>query len=186
MIIRDDRREAAIELMADHLLLNGLVGASLRPLAAAAGTSDRMLLYYFEDRDALLTATLERVAHRLTRRLDAALPPGARLAPTPLLAAIWAGTSSEAMQPFMHLWLDLAAAAARGTQPHARIAATIADGFLAWVDAHLEPQPDHRGAAAALLASVDGLLLLKALGRPQVAAEAYAHMMRVEDGPHRM
>ena len=45
------RREDAIERMTDHILLKGLAGATLRPLAAAAGTSDRMLLYYFADRD---------------------------------------------------------------------------------------------------------------------------------------
>jgi len=45
MSVRTDRRQAALERMADHLLREGMTGASLRPLAAAAGTSDRMLLY---------------------------------------------------------------------------------------------------------------------------------------------
>ena len=175
MIIRDDRREAAIELMADHLLRTGLAGASLRPLAAAAGTSDRMLLYYFQDRDALLAATLERVAQRLTLRLDAALPEGARLTPQALLCAVWSGLGSDDLQPFMHLWLDLAAPAARGVQPHADIAGAIADGFLKWVESHLETQSV--GEAAALLATVDGLLLLKAVGRPQIADAAFARLM---------
>ncbi|CAN5276539.1 TetR/AcrR family transcriptional regulator [soil metagenome] len=178
MIIRDDRREAAIELMADHLLRTGLAGARLRPLAAAAGTSDRMLLYYFEDRDALLAAVLERIAVRLTKRLDDALPADARRAPEALLTAVWSGLSSDQMQAFMHIWLDLAAAASRGAQPHTRIDGAIADGFLQWVTAHLEPQSDEPGAAAALLSSVEGLLLLKALGRPQIAQDAFEHMAR--------
>ena len=54
MNIRNDRREAAIERMADHVLSEGLAAGTLRPLAAAAGTSDRMLLYYFADKDELL------------------------------------------------------------------------------------------------------------------------------------
>ena len=35
----------------DHVLRNGLIGLSLRPLGAAIGTSDRMLLYHFRDKD---------------------------------------------------------------------------------------------------------------------------------------
>ena len=62
MNTRDERREAAIERMADHVLAEGLAAATLRPLAAAAGTSDRMLLYYFADKDELLTATLARIS----------------------------------------------------------------------------------------------------------------------------
>ena len=87
--IRNERREAAIERMADHLLLEGMSAASLRPLAAAAGTSDRMLLYYFADKDELVAATLDRVAARLTAMLDAAIPAGARLIFPELLTAVW-------------------------------------------------------------------------------------------------
>ena len=65
MDVRSKRREEAIERMADHLLAEGLGAATLRPLAAAAGTSDRMLLYYFNDKDELLSATLHRVAERM-------------------------------------------------------------------------------------------------------------------------
>ena len=54
MNFRNERREAAIERMADYVLSEGLGAATLRPLAAAAGTSDRMLLYYFADKDELL------------------------------------------------------------------------------------------------------------------------------------
>ena len=79
MTIRATRRELAIEAMADYLLAHGLEAATLRQLAEAAGTSDRMLLYYFTDRDELLSATLERIAARLAAKLDAIIPPGERL-----------------------------------------------------------------------------------------------------------
>jgi AcrR family transcriptional regulator len=46
--------------MAAHVRLMGLAGASLRPLAKAAGTSDRMLIYHFGTKAALLTALLAR------------------------------------------------------------------------------------------------------------------------------
>ena len=60
----DERRSVIVDRLADHVLAHGLVSASLRPLAKAAGTSDRMLLYYFADKSELLAATLQRIAER--------------------------------------------------------------------------------------------------------------------------
>src|SRR5271168_597642 len=101
MNVRSDRRQAAIDRMADHILLEGLGAATLRPLAAAAGTSDRMLLYYFADKDELLSATLHRVAARMTTQLDEAVPVG-RLRSFPvLLEEVWAAFASRGVKPFM-------------------------------------------------------------------------------------
>ena len=172
MNVRDDRREAALERMADHLLLEGLGGASLRPLAAAAGTSDRMLLYYFKDKDELLTATLGRVTARLARLLDDAAP-GQKPFAT-LLAELWAAFRSPALQPYMRLWIELAARAARNETPHRVIAGEIADRFHAWAADRLqvEREADRLPLAALLLATVDGLALLDAVGRGAMANNA--------------
>ena len=74
----DARRAAIVERLADHVLVHGLVAASLRPLAKAAGTSDRMLLYYFSDKTEIIAATLQRIAERMVTLL------GAHTAPEPL------------------------------------------------------------------------------------------------------
>src|SRR5271165_3447791 len=142
MTVRNDRREAAIERMADHVLSEGLGAATLRPLAAAAGTSDRMLLYYFADKDELLTETLARIATRMIAQLDGAIPAEPRRTFAVLLEQVWAAMASESLRPFMPLWLDMASGAARGLQPHSDVAGAIADGFLAWVTVRLQPESD--------------------------------------------
>ena len=172
MNIRDDRREAAIERMADHVLSQGLAAATLRPLAAAAGTSDRMLLYYFVDKDELLTATLEKIAGRMVAQLDAAIPAEPRRPFPALLNEVWAAMATESLQPFMPLWLELATGAARGLQPHRDIAGQIADGFLAWVAMRLQPQGDGAPPAPLFLACIEGMYLLKAIGRDAIADSA--------------
>ena len=176
MTVRDERREAAIERMADHVLSQGLGAATLRPLAAAAGTSDRMLLYYFADKDELLTATLGRIAARMIDQLDAAIPVEPRRTFAVLLGEVWGAMASDGLRPFMPLWLDLASGAARGLQPHRHVAGQIADGFLPWVTIRLEPEGD--GAAASLgplfLATIEGMSLLKAVGREALADSAVA------------
>jgi AcrR family transcriptional regulator len=174
MKVRNDRREAAIERMADHVLSEGLGAATLRPLAAAAGTSDRMLLYYFADKDELLTATLERIAMRMVAQLDDAIPVEPRRPFSVLLEQVWVALATENLQPFMHLWLDLASGAARGLQPHRYVAGEISDGFLAWVTIRLQPASDGGPSSLAplFLASVKGMNLLKAIGRGGLADSA--------------
>lgn len=170
MSIRESRRESAIERMADHVLAHGLAASSLRPLARAAGTSDRMLLYYFDDKDALLAATLERVALRLAGLLDAALPAGTRLAPDRLLDAIWSGMTSPAMAPFLRVWLELAAGSARGDEPHRTVSGGIADLFHGWIAERLDVPPDTRAATASFLfVALEGAMLIDALGRRDLA-----------------
>src|SRR4029079_19784443 len=52
------RREELAEAATDYAIENGLIGLSLRPLAQALGTSDRMLLYHFDDKDDLVATML--------------------------------------------------------------------------------------------------------------------------------
>jgi AcrR family transcriptional regulator len=174
MTVRDDRREAAIERMADHVLARGLGAATLRPLAAAVGTSDRMLLYYFADKDELLAATLGRVAARMIAQLDGKIPVEPPRPFAVLLEQTWAALASESLRSFMPLWLELASGAARGLQPHRDVAGEIADGFLSWVSIRLQPEDSGEPSSLAplFLASIEGMYLLEAIGRGAIADSA--------------
>ena len=82
-----DKRSDLIDKLADHILAEGLLNASLRPLAKAVGTSDRMLLYYFKDKDELIEAVLNRIAARITVILEQSSPP--EPLPLEVLAPLW-------------------------------------------------------------------------------------------------
>lgn len=116
--------------MAHHLLAKGLEAATLCPLAEAVGTNDRMLLYYFADRDELLSATLEHIAARLAERLDALVPADVRGPLAQLLADVWTELTSAEIKPYMDIWLNLSARACGGHEPYRRVAGAIADTFL--------------------------------------------------------
>jgi AcrR family transcriptional regulator len=181
MSVKNERREAAIERMADHLLREGMTGASLRPLAAAAGTSDRMLLYYFVDRDELVAATLDRVAAKLLSMIDKAIPLGVCLSFPELLVAIWNAVGSADLGPYMRLWLELAAASARHQEPQRTIATGILDGFVRWTGDHLacDQADEHEQLSALLLATIDGALFLDAIGRRDLADMAIANASKL-------
>lgn len=172
MSIREDRRAAALERMADYLLAEGLAGASLRPLARAAGISDRMLLYYFDDKEEVLALTLLTIAGRLQAGLATVAPEPKP--PEQLTPALWSILQGPDMRPVMALWLEISAAAARGQAPFTSVAGQIADGFVAWVEARLEVPPgaDRAALAALVLGTLDGLAMLDGVGRGPLAQRA--------------
>ncbi|MFT4084371.1 MAG: TetR/AcrR family transcriptional regulator [Nocardioides sp.] len=69
------RREELLGQVTDHVLEHGLIGLTLRPVATAIGTSDRMLIYHFGSRDELVAAVVVEASERgivAVRRLPAA------------------------------------------------------------------------------------------------------------------
>jgi AcrR family transcriptional regulator len=60
----ESRRDALLAACTDHVLAEGLIGLSLRPLAKAVGTSDRMLIYHFGSRDGLVAAIVDEATNR--------------------------------------------------------------------------------------------------------------------------
>jgi hypothetical protein len=85
----------------------------------------------------------------------------------------------------MHLWLDLAAGAARGLEPHHNIAGAIADGFLAWVTSRLKvPRATELASSAALfLTSIEGMLFLEAAGRRSISDAAVTELAALSKRP---
>lgn len=164
------KREAIVERLADHVLAHGLAGTSLRPLAAAAGISDRMLLYYFRDKAEVVAATLACIAVRMQTMLDAATGAGSFTA-----AEIVGLASGPAFWPYMQVWLDMASAAARGDAVARAVGEAIGRGFLAWGRERLVGPAETRDAdAARMLVMVEGAMLLTALGLGDVARQALA------------
>jgi len=165
MVKRDDRRQALLAVMADHVLAHGLAAASLRPLAKAAGTSDRMLLYYFADKDELLAATLAEIGARLAVLLEQQVGDAAPQPFAVVLTQMWEAFRAPAYAPYIRLWLDVAARAAAGDALFVRVGRGIADAFAAWVAARLDAPAEARAAQASLvLAAVDGMAMLDAVG----------------------
>lgn len=164
----DRRRADIVERLADHVLAHGLAGASLRPLAEAAQLSDRMLLYYFPDKAAIIAAVLQRVTERLTALLMAHT--GARPLPfDALLTALHGVLFGDDVWPYLQLFLEVAALAGRGDPVARSVGERLGRGFLAWGAAQLDsPQATRADDAARLLVMVEGMMVLKSLGLADV------------------
>ena len=170
----DVRRQQLLDHLVNHILVHGLQGASLRPLAAAVGTSDRMLLHYFANKEALLTAILTLITQRLITLLD-----NARAEPLPfsrLVPQLSLLLKDAQVQPYLHLWLELVTLAARNKEPFGTIAQDISNTFLCWIAAALQvDREEERGPLAALtLVLIEGLVLFDALGDDTKHTDALA------------
>lgn len=168
------RRAELLERLADHLLAHGLQGASLRPLAAAVGTSDRMLLHYFADKEELLTASLNLVSQRLIAMLEAA-----RAEPLPfdaLLALLAGMVRDPRVQPYMRLWLELLPLAAGGQEPFCGIAQRISTTLRVWITGALQVnrEEEREPLAALTLTIIEGFVMFDALGDDRTPASALA------------
>ena len=168
-------REILLPRLAAHVLNHGLGGASLRPLARAADTSDRMLIYHFGSKDALVEALLEHVAGIYAQALEAAWP--AQPLPTrqACVERLLDIARAPMMAPFLRLWWEIVAGAARGDLACRRSAAAMMDSQLAWFEAHMPPDDPDPVAGARLIATVvEGSLMFDALGLEGAASEALA------------
>lgn len=169
----DGIRKKLLRAMAAHVLDHGLTLASLRPLAKAAGTSDRMLIYHFESKDNLISALLETLAQDFTSKLDSALPlhpvPSQRL----LLDQVLALVRSPVVGAYIRLWREVVATAGLGDEAHRRTAADIIAGFVAWLEVRMptdEPNPGQ--AARAMLTVIEGIHVMDAAELTDFADEA--------------
>jgi AcrR family transcriptional regulator len=168
-----DRRAETLNLLADHVLQHGLAASSLRSLAKAAQTSDRMLLYYFKDKSEIIAATIEVIAERMVLRMNGMISPQ----PLPfdaLLRHLALALAQDEFKPFMRLWLEIASLSARDDPFYRQIGEAIGRGFLVWGARQLEPSNDQSSEkdAARLLLMTEGMVFLNSIGLNDVIERA--------------
>lgn len=165
-------RESLLPMLAAHVLAHGLGQASLRPLAKAAGTSDRMLIYHFGTKEALVADLLAYLARAYAAGLDAALGHTRAATRGQALGRILVHARSEAMRPFTLLWWEIVAGAARGLPGYPEAAGAMVSELLAWLEGKMpDGDPDPRGGARYLLTLIEGTLMLAAVGHAGTARD---------------
>ena len=96
------RKDELLEAAYAYVLEHGLADLSLRPLAAAIGSSPRVLLYLFDSKDDLVRALLARA--RADEVALLAEVGGGSLAE--VTGQIWAWLAAPARRPLLTLWTE--------------------------------------------------------------------------------
>ena len=160
--------------LANHILAHGLGETSLRKIADALGTSDRMLLYYFNTKAELVAAGLSVVAAQLADRLGGALG-SRRVRYRDLLQRIAAIMREPDVEPYTRVWLELAGMAARGDAAARATSREIGLGFHLWAVAQLKCKDrDRDRLAARLLVQIEGYVFVRAIGLAEIADQSLA------------
>ena len=161
------RRDELAEGATDYALEHGLIGLSLRPLAQALGTSDRMLLYHFHDKDELVATILRTSNARSMERIRAL-----RTAPGPrdAVRSLWREISTGPQQRCQRLYVEAAALGLFGREPYASAVREANKSWMAALAGHFSGAGLDRTAAQHAAALVDaaftGLLLDQPLDPP--------------------
>ena len=159
--------------MALHVLEHGLNTASLRPLAKAAKTSDRMLIYHFGSKEELVTELLHFLAADLAERLDNDLPTKRAKSNRSCLSEIVVLLRRPPYSRHMKLWLDIVSAAGQGSRNHIGIGHAMISGFLEWLEKRVPAHVEHpRQTVCLMLTLIEGVLVMDAVGQSETADAA--------------
>lgn len=161
MVIPTEKKQGYVLGVVGHLLARGLSDCGIRSLGRAAGLSDRMLIYHFGTKDALLALALNTLAEGLAAQLSALLGDHRRPAAT-LLGELLAASSAPALAPSLRLWFEIVGAAAAGTEPYVANARVLAQNWLAWLEARIDPADPIRSDE--VFARLEGRLLMRMVG----------------------
>ena len=167
-------RQRLLDACTDHSLEHGLPDR-LAPLAAAAGTSSRMLIYHFGTRDGLLLEVLKEARRRQVETFGALLAPREDEPFTATLERAWSEMSGETGRPFLRLFGDLHDRAGGPLWPDFRRIATT--DWLEPLRRGLE-QLGRPELATLTLAVIRGLLMdLDAVAERERVDAAFAHFV---------
>ncbi|NQX28969.1 TetR/AcrR family transcriptional regulator [Microbacteriaceae bacterium VKM Ac-2854] len=178
-----DERGRLIAAVADQLLEHGSSGASLRGLAKAIGTNNRMLLYYFNSKEELLSAANLEVYSRfprLTNLMSHLAEPGDIY---DQLDSVWHDLAAPDSLPFLRFFFEAFGVASHQPDRYAPFLTTVADAWPPAIIAALEregigPEPAQQ-LALQIMALWRGLQFALLSGTPREALDR-AHRSAVE------
>ncbi|MEI7474486.1 MAG: TetR/AcrR family transcriptional regulator [bacterium] len=152
-----------IKIIGEYILENGIKNASLKNLADAAKTSDRMLLHYFKDKEEMLTLTLTYITENFINLLEKT-----RTEKMPfysLIPYLYKEMKETQIKPYIKLWIELIALSSKKEEPFYSISRQICNSFISWINTAIqvnnEEEKDQVSAIA--LATIEGFVILDAL-----------------------
>jgi AcrR family transcriptional regulator len=175
-------RQRLLDACTDHALEHGLP-ERLGPLAAATGTSTRMLIYHFGTRDGLLREILEAARRRQLEVFTDLLRVRPQEPYPATLARAWSAMTGAPGQPYLRMFGRLHDTAGEPLWPGFRRAATT--DWLAPLEAGMRTlgRPE---LATVVLAVIRGLLMdLDATGDAARTNRAFQDFLATIEVPRR-
>ena len=153
------RRVELLDEIVDYITDHGLINLSLRPLAAALGTSTYTLTYQFGTKEELIKAAIAHIEDRQREGLGAIVSDR----PALTLPAIWEAMTTPAGMKHSRLMIELVALVAQEPEAFKDDQADAVNDRLNWLSTQIAAagfsQPDALLAATLLQAVLAGLAM---------------------------
>jgi AcrR family transcriptional regulator len=173
-----DRRAALAEGALAHVLEHGLIGLSLRPLAAALGTSDRMLIYYFGSKETLIADVVALANHRLADSIGEADPPVRTVGD--LVRYAWRVVDAPDAHGAMRVYLEMCVLSVNEPERWSAAHERLREPWLVMLRTGLAelgvPARRREALADLILDTIDGALLARLVTTDPARADAAAAM----------
>jgi len=151
------QRDRLLGLAVDHVLSNGVASLTLRGLAAAIGSNNRMLLYYFGSKEQLTVDALHSASSRFPRFRS--ISHDLRTSPSDLgarLSEAWDGISAAETRPFARLFFEVFGLAVNRPDVYGAWLESVAHELVDDVTATLEREGMRRSPAEVLARELVG------------------------------
>ncbi len=151
---------------------DGLSQLTFGRLSKRLGISDRVIVYYFPTKDALLGEVIVAMGAELQITLAEAF--GSQVDNhRELIRAAWPVVATHDADRVFALFFEANGLAATGQEPYATLLSHLVDAWIDWTAEFIDAPPkQRRGEAEAAIAILDGLLLLRQLAGPEAADRA--------------
>jgi AcrR family transcriptional regulator len=152
-------RDQLLKKCLAYFLRRGVANLSLRPLAAAVGTSARMLLHYFGSKEALIAEVMGKVHARLHGAFQQLAVNHAAVRRETLLQDFWKVLSARPNRPFLRLLFEVQMLALQNPKRYRRYLTRSSANWRKLIERALPSGQKSAASATLYTAVIDGLLL---------------------------
>ena len=131
---RPSSREALRAAVSDYLLEHGLADLSLRPVAAATGTSARMLVYHFGSKESLIAEAMAEIRSRQRKLAESWIRRHPKSSTEDLLQFVWSWVAAPEHEPYLRLFLEVLGRGVRKGEHLAEFARATFEDWVSWVE----------------------------------------------------
>ncbi|HYR45808.1 MAG TPA: TetR/AcrR family transcriptional regulator [Thermoanaerobaculia bacterium] len=160
---RPDPRKALLAAVADYLLGHGLANLSLRPLAAATGTSARMLVYHFSSKERLIAEAMNEIRTRQQKLAETWIRGHPAASFDEFLELVWSWVAAAQHEPYLRLFLEVLGRGIGDVEPFAEFSRSTFADWVSWIQRRFEKagRPAEQAKAFAILtvSAIRGLAL---------------------------
>ncbi|MEM9037476.1 MAG: TetR/AcrR family transcriptional regulator [Actinomycetota bacterium] len=152
---RDELLGAAVLMAYDE----GLSRLTFGKLARRLGIHDRAIVYYFPTKNELIAETAFAIGAEFQAVLAEAFG-DEPLAPDELGRRAWPVLSAADAEPVLAVFFEVVGLGAARISPFDELAPALIEGWIDWLGPRIDAE-EPEAAAEALIAQLDGLLLLR-------------------------